>query len=106
MPFAVQWTGHLGPATTHRDTAVEAIRFAIEMLGKGYADVVIVDSADGGRGICADPICAVLQERETIRPRPRIADVCEPSHHRFVLDDAAPRHAVYRNRLRNYSGTV
>ena len=34
------------PATTHRDTAVEAIRFAIDMLGKGYADVVIVDSAD------------------------------------------------------------
>ena len=49
MPFAVQWIGHLGRATTHRDAAVEAIRFAIEMLGKGYADVVIVDSADGGK---------------------------------------------------------
>jgi hypothetical protein len=45
MPFAIQWTGPLGPAATHRDTAV-AIRFAIDMLGKGYADVVIVDSAD------------------------------------------------------------
>ena len=49
MPFAVQWTGHLGPATTHRDTAVEAIRLAIEMLGKGFADVLIVDSDDGGK---------------------------------------------------------
>jgi hypothetical protein len=49
MPFAIQWTGPLGPAATHRDTAVAAIRFAIDMLGKGYADVVIVDSADDGK---------------------------------------------------------
>jgi hypothetical protein len=49
MPFAVQWTGRLGPATDHRATAVEAIRFAIEMLGKGFADVLIVDKEDGGK---------------------------------------------------------
>ena len=33
MPFAVHWTGRLGLATDHRATAVEEIRFAIEMLG-------------------------------------------------------------------------
>jgi hypothetical protein len=49
MPFAIQWTGLLGPATSHRDTAVEAIRLAIEMLGKGFANVLIVDLADGGK---------------------------------------------------------
>jgi hypothetical protein len=43
MPFTIQWTGSFGPATTQRDTPVEAIRFAIEMLGKGFTDVVIVD---------------------------------------------------------------
>ena len=34
---------------THRDTPVEAIRFAIEMLGKDFTDVVIVDLAHGRR---------------------------------------------------------
>jgi hypothetical protein len=34
MRFEIQWTGHQGAAMTHRDTAAEAIRFAIEMLGK------------------------------------------------------------------------
>jgi hypothetical protein len=49
MPFAIQWTGSLGPATTHRDNPVEAIRFAIEMLGKGFDGVVIVDPAQDGK---------------------------------------------------------
>jgi hypothetical protein len=34
---------------THRDTAAEAIRFAIEMLGKDFTDVVIIDNAEGGK---------------------------------------------------------
>ena len=42
-------TGPMGPATTHRDSPVEALRYAIEMLGKGYADVVIVDLAENGK---------------------------------------------------------
>ncbi len=37
------------PAMTHRDTAAEAIGFAIEMLGKDFTDVVIIDADEGGR---------------------------------------------------------
>jgi hypothetical protein len=33
----------------HRGTPIEAVRFAIEMLGKGFSDVVIVDLDDGGK---------------------------------------------------------
>jgi hypothetical protein len=33
----------VGPATTHRNGPIDALRYAIRMLGKGYADVVIVD---------------------------------------------------------------
>jgi len=49
MTFEIQWTGNHGAAMTHRDTPVEAIRFAIEMLGKDFTDVVIVDLADDGK---------------------------------------------------------
>ena len=49
MTFEIQWTGHQGAAMTHRDTSAEAIRFAIEMLGKDFTDVVIVDLANGGK---------------------------------------------------------
>jgi hypothetical protein len=49
MAFTIQWTGSLGPATTTRDNPIEAIRFAIEMLGKGFSDVVIVDLDRGGK---------------------------------------------------------
>jgi hypothetical protein len=49
MAFAIEWTGPIGPATTHRHGPVEALRFAIEMIGKGYQDVVIVDTTDSGK---------------------------------------------------------
>jgi hypothetical protein len=49
MPFEIQWTGPQGAAMTHRDKPVDAIRFAIEMLGKGYGDVVIIDLDRGGK---------------------------------------------------------
>ena len=49
MTFEIQWTGHQGAAMTHRDTLVETIKFAIEMLGKDFTDVVIVDLAEGGK---------------------------------------------------------
>jgi len=49
MRFEIQWTGHQGAAMTHRNTPVEAIRFAIEMLGKDFTDVVIVDTEEGGK---------------------------------------------------------
>jgi hypothetical protein len=39
----------MGPATSQRDDAVEALRFAVEMFGKGHADVVIVDLARDGK---------------------------------------------------------
>ncbi len=41
MRFEIQWTGHQGSAMTHRATPAEAVRFAIEMLGKGFSDVVV-----------------------------------------------------------------
>jgi hypothetical protein len=49
MTFEIQWTGHQGAAMTHRDTPAEAVRFAIEMLGNDFTDVVIVDLAEGGK---------------------------------------------------------
>ena len=49
MPFAIQWTGPLGPATTRRDSPIEALGYAIEMLGKGYADVVIIALTENGK---------------------------------------------------------
>ncbi len=49
MPFEIQWTGHQGSAMTHRATPAEAVRFAIEMLGKGFSDVVIVDLDNSGK---------------------------------------------------------
>jgi hypothetical protein len=39
----------MGPATTHRNSPIDALRYATEMLGKGYADVVIVDLAENGK---------------------------------------------------------
>jgi hypothetical protein len=41
--------GRMGPAITHREGPSEALRFAIEMLGKGYSDVVIVELAENGK---------------------------------------------------------
>jgi hypothetical protein len=35
--------------STKRKDAVEAVRFAMGMLGKGYADVVILDLAEDGK---------------------------------------------------------
>jgi hypothetical protein len=49
MPFTIQWTGPLGPATTSRDSPVEAIRFAVELLGNAYGDVLIIDQTQGGK---------------------------------------------------------
>jgi 3-oxoacyl-(acyl-carrier-protein) synthase len=49
MAFAIQSTGPTGPATTQLDTPVEALTYAVEMLEKGYADVVIVDLSEDGK---------------------------------------------------------
>ena len=49
MAFAIQWSGPMGPATTHRNSPIDALRYVIEMLGKGYADVVIVDLSENGK---------------------------------------------------------
>ena len=49
MAFAIQWTGPQGPASTRRKDPVDALKHAEEMLGKGYADVVIVDLAEDGK---------------------------------------------------------
>jgi hypothetical protein len=39
----------MGPASTRRNTPIEALRYAVEMLGKGYVDVVIVDQDGNGK---------------------------------------------------------
>ena len=49
MAFAIQWTGPMGPASTRRKDPVDALKYAVEMLGKGYADVVIVDPTENGQ---------------------------------------------------------
>jgi endonuclease YncB( thermonuclease family) len=49
MAFAIQWTGPMGPTSTRRKDPVDALKYAEEMLGKGYADVVIVDLAEDGK---------------------------------------------------------
>jgi hypothetical protein len=36
-----------------RDRPVVAKRLAVEMLAKGFADIAIVDSAQGGKGVYA-----------------------------------------------------
>jgi hypothetical protein len=37
------WTGPMGPASTRRKEAVEALKHAVQMLSKGYQDVIILD---------------------------------------------------------------
>ena len=49
MAFVIQWTGPLGPATSQRDSPVESLACATEMLEKGYTDAVIVDLAENGK---------------------------------------------------------
>jgi hypothetical protein len=49
MAFVIQWTGPIGPASTQRSSPIEALKYATEMHGKGYADVVIVDLAENGK---------------------------------------------------------
>ncbi len=49
MAFAIQWTGPNGPASTQRKEPVDALRYAMQMLAKGYANVVIVDLAEDGK---------------------------------------------------------
>jgi hypothetical protein len=41
--------GPLGPASTQRDEARRALNYAMQLLGKGYSEVVIVDLAEGGQ---------------------------------------------------------
>lgn len=49
MFFTILWTAPTGPATTMRNDPIEALRCAIQKLGKGYANVVIavVDPSQG-----------------------------------------------------------
>ena len=49
MAFLIQWTGPLGPAKTQRDSPVDALKSAAELLEKGFTDVVIVDLAKDGK---------------------------------------------------------
>ena len=49
MPFAIQWTGPNGPASTQRKDPTDAFRCAMRMLEKGYGEVVVVDLAEDGK---------------------------------------------------------
>ena len=64
MAFAIQWTGPLGPATTERDEAAAALVSAMELVAKGYMDVVIIDLAEGGKAYApADFVKFVIDTR-------------------------------------------
>jgi hypothetical protein len=39
----------MGPATTWCDSPIESLKWAMQMFGKGYADVVIVNLAENGK---------------------------------------------------------
>ena len=39
----------IGSTTAQRDSAIEALKCALEMLGNGHSDVVIVDLAESGK---------------------------------------------------------
>ena len=41
MAFAIRWTGPRSPASNQRKDWLDALRCAVQMLGKGYADVVM-----------------------------------------------------------------
>jgi hypothetical protein len=45
--FTILGTAPSGPAAAHRTDPIEAIRCAAQMIARGYADVVIVDSSEG-----------------------------------------------------------
>jgi hypothetical protein len=49
MPFAIQWTGPTGPTSTRRDTAIDALKYATELLGKGRSGVMIIDLGESGK---------------------------------------------------------
>ena len=39
----------MGPESTRRKSAVDALRYAVQMFGRGYTDVVIVDLSEDGK---------------------------------------------------------
>lgn len=49
MAFAIQWITPNGPASTRRKDPMDALSYAVQMLGKGYSDVLIVDLSDEGK---------------------------------------------------------
>ena len=64
MAFAIQWTGPRGPASTQRKDPVDALRCAMQMLAKGYADVVIVDLAEDGKAYAPAEFASSIWIRE------------------------------------------
>jgi hypothetical protein len=49
MPFEIQWTSPVGLESTRRKSAVDAVRYAVQMFGRGYTAVVIVDLAENSK---------------------------------------------------------
>jgi hypothetical protein len=49
MPFEIQWTGPVGPESTRRKHAADALRYAVQVFGRGYTDVLIVDLDKDGK---------------------------------------------------------
>jgi hypothetical protein len=49
MPFTIQWTAPLGPDMTSRESELDAIKAATEMLGQGYTEILIVDEGPDGK---------------------------------------------------------
>jgi hypothetical protein len=70
----------MGPASTQRKDPVDALRYATQMLGKGYADVVIVDLAENGQAYPLTPFAWVTRAREAGR-----RDAARPARAAWVV---------------------
>jgi hypothetical protein len=63
MPFVIQWQGPQGLASTQRSEARDALNYAMQMLGKGYSEVLIVDLSKGGQAYAPNEFARLYLDR-------------------------------------------
>jgi hypothetical protein len=71
MFFTILWTAPTGPVTTMRTDPIEAVRCAIQMLGKGCVDVMIavVDPSKGDKAYGPTEFAQFYLEYKKLSPR-------------------------------------
>ena len=82
MPFVIQWQGTFGPASTPRNEARDALNYALQLLGKGYSEVVIVDSAEGGHAYAPADFARFYFDSDRDSSQVRLLDASEDAHGR------------------------